>query len=571
MQVVETKCRSEAIVHKYIDDVLYGNIPACKYLKLSVQRHLDDLEKGHERGLHFDPESAQDVIDFIELLKHSKGKWAGQNFVLEPWQQFIFWVLFGWKDSEGNRRFNVAYQEVARKNGKSTQIAGAGLYGLGFDGEGGSEIYSVATKEAQAMITLTEGQRMTKKSGHLGGLAEVNKKNIWIEENDSFWKALGRDSKNEDGLNPHFILVDEFHAHPDRSLLEVMDSAVGSRSQPLIYIITTAGFNVQSPCYLERDYAIKVLEGTIEDDTYFSIIYTLDKDETTGELVDDWKDPAVWIKANPNYGVSLYEKDMVRMCNKAKNDPSAVNNFLTKRMNIWTTQVQKFFNMEEWNACVDTVTEEELYGKDCYIGVDLASIEDIAAVVCVFVLDDGRIALLPRFYCPRESAEKRSRKDRVPYLVWSEQGYLELTPGTRIDYAKIKSDIEECWQKFNVQKMGFDQWNFEGLRQQLITDGMDLDKIINFGQTIKNFSKPTKELSAAVNSHTLIHNGNPIMRWMASNAAVMEDANDNIRPVKNKSSEKIDGIIAAIMGLGLALIDPEVAESIYETRGIIAL
>jgi phage terminase large subunit-like protein len=532
---------------------------------------LDDLEYGHERGLYFDAEAAQAVIDLKEMLKHSKGKWAGQHLILEPWQQFVDWVLFGWKRDDGTRRFNVAYEEVARKNGKSTQIAATGIYGLGFDGENGAEIYSVATKEDQAKITFDEGQRMTKKSENLGGLAQINKKSTYIEATESYWKPLGKDSKTQDGLNPHMVLVDEFHAHPDRSMLDVMDSAVGARSQPLLLIITTAGFNVQSACYLERDYAIKVLEGTIEDDSYFAIIYTLDRDETTGELFDDWTNPKVWIKANPNLGVSLYEKDMKRMCRKAQNDPLTVNNFLTKRLNIWTTQVTKFFNIEKWNMCTDAVSLDELSGKPCYLGVDLNSKIDIGAILCVFPWIDGRVVLYPKFYCPRDGAEERSRKDRVPYLAWAEQGYLELTEGSRTDYEYIKSDICKLWSMFDVIKMGFDQWNFEYLYQRLISDGMDSSKVIEYPQTIKNMSEPTKELSALVVDEKLIHNGNPVLRWMASNTAVYRDPNDNVRPVKEKSSEKIDGIIAAIIAMGIMLIEPEKKESVYEIRGLLVI
>lgn len=556
----ETICGSEAIVHKYIDDVLYGNIAACKYLKLACQRHLNDLENAHERGLYFDPEAAQSVIDFIEMLKHSKGKWAGQNFVLEPWQHFIFWVLFGWMNADGTRRFTVAYEEVARKNGKSTQMAGVGLYGLGFDGEGGAEIYSVATKEEQARITFAEGQSMARKSGYLGGLAKVHTKAISIEETDSSWKPLGKNSKTQDGLNPHMVLVDEFHEHPDRSMLDVMDSAIGARSQPLLLIITTAGFNVQSACYLERDYAIKVLEGIIEDDSYFAVIYTLDRDETTGELLDDWTDPDVWIKANPNLGISVHEKDMQRMCKKAIEVPATLNNFLTKKLNVWTTQVIKYLNIEKWNACADTVTADELLGKPCFIGVDLNSKIDIGAVVCVFPWTDGRVVVLPKFYCPRDGAEERSKKDRVPYLAWEQQGYLTLTEGSRTDYEVIKHDIQKIWSMYDVQKMGFDQWNFEHLYQRLIADGMDKEKVIEYSQTIKHMSEPTKELSALVTDGKLIHNGNPVLRWMASNTAVYTDPNENVRPVKDRSSEKIDGIVATIMALGLALIEPEVVD-----------
>ncbi|MBN1807195.1 MAG: terminase large subunit [Sedimentisphaerales bacterium] len=556
----ETICRSEAIVHKYIDDVLSGDIPACKYLKLACQRHLNDLENAGERGLYFDPEAGQSVIDFIEMLRHSKGKWAGRNFILEPWQHFIFWVLFGWMNEDGTRRFTVAYEEIARKNGKSSKIAGIGLYGLGFDGEGGAEIYSVATKEEQARITFAEGQSMTKKSGYLGGLAKIHTKAISIEETDSSWKPLGKNSKTQDGLNPHMVLVDEFHEHPDRSVLDVMDSAVGARSQPLLFIITTAGFNVQSACYLERDYAIKVLEGIIEDDSYFAVIYTLDRDEATGELIDDWADPEVWIKANPNLGVSVYKKDMERMCRKAQNDPAVVNNFLTKRLNVWTTQVTRYFNIEKWNACVDTVTEEELLGKPCFMGIDLASKEDICAIVCVFPWRDGKIVIYPKFFCPRDGAIERSRKHRVPYLVWSEQGYLSLSGIGEVDYEDVEKNIKALCEKFDVKHIGFDSWNSAQMRQNLIKSGMREDFFIKVPQTTGGLTEATKKLKALVNDLKVIHNNNPIMRWMASNTAIHTDGNENVKPMKNKSSEKIDGIVATIMALGLYLVERDVID-----------
>jgi phage terminase large subunit-like protein len=549
-------CPSEAIVQEYMDGVLNGDIVACMFVKLAIQRHLNDLKTCEERGLYFDAEAAQEVIDFFAMLRHSKGKWSGKSFVLEPWQQFIIWVVFGWKRIDGTRRFNTAYQEIARKNGKSTQLAGIGLYGLGFDDENGAEIYSVATKEEQAKITFSEGQRMAKKSGRLGGLATIHQKAISIDSTSSTWKPLGRDSKTQDGLNPHMVLVDEFHAHPDRSMLDVMDSAVGARTQPLLFIITTAGFNVQSPCYMERDYATKILKGIVEDDSYFAIIFTLDRDETTGELLDNWKNPKVWIKANPNLGISVDIKDMERMCKKAIESPTSQNNFLTKKLNVWTTQETKFFNMEKWDELKTLIPESELLGKECYIGVDLNSKIDIGSIVCLFPLDDGRVVVLPRFYCPQEGAEERSKKDRVPYLLWAKQGYLILTPGNRTDFDFIRKDIADIWSKFNVQKMGFDQWNFEYLYQRLVADGMDKEKVIEYGQTIKNMSEPTKELDALVVSGKLVHNGHPVLRWMASNTAVYIDSNENVKPVKDKSSEKIDGIVATVIALGLSLVAP---------------
>lgn len=558
---IQSRYPSQDVVDKYISDVLDGVIPTCKYTQLAVQRHLNDLETAAERGLYFDPAAAQRAIDFSQLLKHSKGEWAGQYLRLEPWQQFIVWVLYGWKKSDGKRRYRTAYNEVARKNGKTTFMAALALYGMGFDDESGAEIYSVATKEAQAMLSFEEGQRMVQKSGYLGGMAKVHKKAISIDRTNSFWKPRGRDSKTEDGLNPHYVLVDEYHAHVDSSMLDVMDSAIGARTQPLVLIITTAGFNINSACYIERDYAIKVLKGEVVDDSYFAIIYSLDRDEASGELLDDWKDPACWIKANPNLGVSVKIQDMERMRDQAVESPTKLNNFLVKKLNVWTTQETKFFNMEKWAACTDIVTEEELLGSRCWLGVDLASKSDITAIVRLFKLQDGRVVLLPKFFCPREGAEVRSKTDRVPYLLWAEKGYLTLTPGSRTDYAFIQESIQSDWSKFDVVQMGFDKWNFEFLYQNLVTDGMDTARIIEYGQTLQYMSEPTKELESLVLSGKLVHNGNPILAWMAANTAIYTDPNGNIRPLKNKSSEKIDGIIAAVIALGLSLVEKEIVDN----------
>jgi phage terminase large subunit-like protein len=561
----------EGEVCAYMDGVLNGEILACEYLKLAVKRQIDDLENGGERGLVFERWEAAYVIKFFGLLKHSKGKWAGSPFILEPWQKFIVWVVFGWKNPDGTRRFRTVYKEVARKNGKSTFLAALGLYGLGFDDENGSEVYSVATKEDQARITHNEGRSMAKKSGYLGGLATIHKKAISVDSRDSTWIPLGSNSTKQDGFNPHMVLVDELHAHPDRTMIDVMDSGLGSREQPLLFIVTTAGFNVQSVCYYERDYAIKVLKGDVEDDTYFAIIFTLDRDEVSGELLDDWKDPKVWIKANPNLGVSVYLNDMERMCKKAIESPLTLNNFLTKKLDVWTTQETKYFNMEKWNACNEVIDESELLGRRCFLGIDLASKNDIGALVSLFELEDKRVVVLCKFYCPRERAIERSKKDRVPYMLWADQGYLILTKGNRINYDIIKKDIEIIHGKFDVLKTGFDQWNFEYLFQRLVSDGMDAENFVQYGQTLKNMSEPTKDLDVLVVEGRFVHNNNPILKWMASNTAVYTDPNDNVRPVKNKSSEKIDGIVATVMARGLSLIEPPEEESVYETRGILEL
>lgn len=597
--LVECKTKSKSIVQAYMDGVLSGDIVACKYVKLAVKRHLKDFETAQEKGFYFDPEAAQVTIDFFGLLKHSKGRWAGKPFKLEPWQMFIFWVVYGWKCVDGTRRFRTVYEEVARKNGKSTALAGVGLYGLGFDNEMGAEIYSVATKEEQARIIFGEGQRMATKSGNLGGMAKVHKKSISIDSTDSCWKPLGKDSKYQDGLNPHQILVDEFHAHPDRSMLDVMDSGVGARLQPLLFIVTTAGFSTQSACYLERDYATKVLEGVVEDDSYFAIIFTLDYDEN-GHLLDDWKDESVWIKANPNLGITVSLKDMQRLRNKAIESPVTMNNFLTKKLNIWTTQKVKWANITKWDECpcfwrgeiapasvfkkrfgidddiklaikLKKDLEDFMTGKKCYGGLDLSSNTDIAAEGLLFPFEDGYYITLPRFYVPKENARARERKDKVSYETWGQQGFITLTEGNVVDYATIQADMFEDCENFDVDSIAFDRWNFEAIRQRLVAEGVPEDKLISFGQGFASMSAPMKELEKIILSGKLIHNNNPVLKWMITNVAAKTDPAGNIKPDKEKSNEKIDGIVTLIMALGLAITKPAEKVSVYETRGVLNL
>jgi phage terminase large subunit-like protein len=524
------------------------------------------LKEGHKRGLNFNPERAYRVIKFLGLLKQSKGKWAGEPLVLEPWQKFVIWVLYGW-EKDGVRRFRTAYSEIARKNGKSTLLSGLGLYGLGFDGEGGAEIYSVATKEAQAKITFTEGQRMVRKSNYLGGLAKSHVKSISIDSKESFWKPLGKDSKTEDGLNPHMVMVDEYHAHPDASMLEVMDSALGSRTNPLLFIITTAGFNSECACKEERDYAINVLKGVIHDDTYFGIVFTLDDG-------DDWKDEKVWMKANPNLGVTVSLDDMQRMCKKAIESPSRKNNFLTKKLNIWTNAEVNWINLDLWNACNKVIDEKDLHGKPCHAGLDLSSVKDLTCWGLWFILDDGDEVFLPRFFLPKDNLDDRKRHDKVPYHAWSDAGYINFTPGNVVDYEHVEAQIVKDFKDFDIQLMAVDRWAFEARKQRLNAIGVPEEKIISFGQGYASMSEPMKEFEKTYLSGKFIHNNNPVLRWMASCVEAKTDGADNIKPVKpdrNKSGKRIDGIVSAIMAKGISMTQEVHGPSVYESRGAISL
>ena len=555
---------SQSIVEQYIDDVLSGEIAACKYVRQACQRHMNDLANGSDRGLYFDPDAAQLVIDFFSILQHSKGKWAGQCIDLEPWQMFIIWCVFGWKKADGNRRFKVAYNEVARKNGKSTFAAGIGLYGLVADGEEGAEVYSAATKMDQAKIIHQEAIRMVRKSVSLKKRCGVHVNNIHVNITNSKFEPLGSDAKTLDGLNPHLTTVDELHAHPDSSVWDVIRSAIGARTQPLMFAITTAGFNTQCFCKQQRDYAANVLSGIVEDDSLFAIIYTLDEG-------DDWKDESVWIKANPNLDISVSREDMRDMCKEAVESAEKRNNFLTKKLNVWTTQHVSYFNVAKWDECLThSKTLEDFAGQKCILGLDLASKLDITANVAIFPKGDT-YEILPFFYCPEEGAKIRSKKDRVPYLSWADKGWLKMTPGSKIDTNFIVNDIKRLFEICDVEMLGFDPWGFAAFQDMLTNEGIDTKNLIEIRPIMQHLSEPTKELAADIIEGKIIHNGNPIMSWMIGNTVVYVDPNDNVRPVKNKSTEKIDGVLALLTGKAILMQQKPEGPSVYEKRGAISI
>ena len=356
----------------YIHGVLDGTIPAGRLIRLAVERHQRDLDEGPARGLRFDRAAAQHTIDFFGFLKHSKGEWAGQTFELAPWQQFILWVLFGWKRTDGLRRYRTAYIEVPRKQGKSTMAAGVGLYLLVADGEPGAEVYSAATKRDQAKIVHAEATRMVKASPSLSRMVKVFKDNLNIPETASKYEPLGADEDTLDGLNVHGAIIDELHAHKTRGVVDVLETATGARRQPLQVEITTAGSDQTSVCYEHHDYGAKILIGTVQDDTWFVFIATIDEG-------DDWRDATVWAKANPNFGISVKPDDLARKVEKAKRMPTAQNAFKRLHLDIWTQQVTRWIDLGLWDENAGEVDEEKLAGGICHGGLDLASVSDLTA------------------------------------------------------------------------------------------------------------------------------------------------------------------------------------------------
>lgn len=559
---------AEQVVTGYIQGVLDGEIPACRWTRLACQRHLDDLEHGAERGLHFDPTAGQLVIDFFGLLKHSKGEWAGQTIQLEAWQKFILWTLFGWMRSDGSRRFRTAYLEVARKNGKSTLAAGVGLYLLVADGEAGAEVYSAATKRDQARITHSEATRMVKASPALRKRLRVFRDNIHIPETASKFEPLGRDEDSMHGLNIHGAIIDELHAHKTRDVVDVLETAASSRRQPLQFEITTAGFDRESICYLHHEYTEKVLEGAVEPleeaDAWFGIIYGIDPE-------DNWESEETWQKANPNLGVSKKWEYMRNQAAKAREMPSQLNAFLRLDLDVWTQAETKWVPFDHWQVCGQrSVDAQGLRGRTCYGGLDLSSTTDISTLLLVFPpqsAEDG-YQVLTRFWIPEEAMHLRSHRDRVPYEAWVRQGYITATPGNVIDYDYILTQIDEDAQAYDLNEIAFDRWGATRIIQEIQELGLTC---VQFGQGFASMSAPMKELEKLILSHRLIHGNNPVLNWMADNLVAAVDPAGNIKPDKAKSIEKIDGMVALIMALDRALRNESGGESIYDQRGLLSI
>jgi len=547
---------------QYIDDVLTGKQVACQWVRKACERHLHDLATGEERGLWFDREAAQIAIDFFSLLKHSKGEWAGTPLRLEPWQQFHLWTLFGWRRENGLRRFRTSYLEVARKNGKTTSAAGVGLYLMLADNEPGAEIYTAATKRDQARIAHSEATRMVKSSPHLRRVIRVVKDNLHIVDTASKFEPVGRDADSLDGLNIHGAIVDEVHAHKTREMWDILETATGARRQPMMFAITTAGFDRKSLCYELHEYTEKVLDGVVKDDSFFGLVYTLDEG-------DDWNDETVWVKANPNLGVSVKVDDLQRKAAKAREMPSALNAFLRLHMNIWTQAETRWIDPEKWTACGEPVDADGLRGRICYGGLDLSSTTDITALVLVFPPEQegDPYRALCRFWIPEDAMHERSRRDRVPYEAWVRQGYITATPGNVVDYEYIFEQVDQDAQRYDIKEIAFDRWGAARVSQVLTEQGMEM---VQFGQGFASMNAPMKELEKLILARDIAHGGNPVLSWMAHNLVARQDPAGNLKPDKEASTEKIDGMVALLMGLDRATRHAD-TESVYEERGILTL
>lgn len=515
----------------------------------------------------FDEEAAELACGFFpDCLHHVKGEWAGKPIILEDWQKAVIGNLFGWKRPDGTRRYREGLLYVPRKNSKTTM--GAGIVNLTFfgDREPGAEIYSAAGDRDQATLTYVPVREMIAMEPLLSEQCKVYAatKRILLNDNVSYYTAISADAGTKHGYNASVVIFDELHVQPNRELVDVLKTSMGTRRQPLMLYLTTADYKRQSICNEVYEYACKIRDGIIDNPAFLPIIY-----EATEK--DDWTDEKVWAKANPNLGVSVKIDFLRSEYQKAQDSPQFENTFKRLYLNIQTETDVKFFDMQRWDACDERISEPSLSGRDCFAGFDLAANTDIAGYVLLFPRDDEKYVILPRLFIPKDNAYKRERQDRVPYTQWSRDGWLTMTPGNVIDFSFIKESFWADCSKFKISKCAFDRWGFEALRQQFLAEGAPEGMFIAFGQGYASMSAPTSELEKLVLAEKIIHNQNPVLRWMASNTVVQQDAAGNIKPAKDKSPEKIDGIVMTIMALGLAITEPPQQESVYEKRGFLSL
>jgi phage terminase large subunit-like protein len=547
-------------IDAYARDVVAGRIPAGKYHRLACVRHQRDRRREGTRTFPYrlDLAKADRFVRFAETLRHYKGEWAGRRITLEPWQVFRLGSVFGWVHRRtGLRRFRTAYNEIPRKQGKSLEAAIVALYCTFFDGEAGAEGYTIATKRDQAKIVWNDCKRLVLSSG-LRHRITVLAANLHREERAQKLEPLGADRDSTDGLNPSLIIVDEFHAQKNRGLIDVMETATGARAQPLNFQITTAGDNPFTPCGDQHDYACKILDRILTDDTFFAFIAHADAGDLDGE---GWLQEATWRKANPNYGVSVKPSDLQALATKARYMPAAAAAFQQKRLNVWVNATAPWLSMEGWRAGQARWAEkrwmvpEALHGRACWLGIDMSSKIDLTAVVALFPPGEAEAArwtVIAWCLTPADTLETRALKDRVPYPQWVQAGFLRTNPGNRIDQSVVRGIVAEAGALFDIQQIAIDPWNAGNLIKDLEDDGR---QAVEVPQTMQQMSAPSKEFEADVLDGLVDGGGNPLLHWCASNVVVQRDNKDNIYPTKKRSRGRIDPIIAALMARKLAALE----------------
>jgi len=570
-------------VARYCLDVLTGNIPVGRLVFLAVERHVRDLTEGSARGLFFDDAAASYVIEFFEkFLVFAEGEHAGQPFIPTPWQQFVLAMIFGWKTADGFRRFRTAYLEIGKGNGKSPLAAGIGLFCLLADGEESAEIYSAAVTKDQAKILFRDAENMRSKSAWLRRKVASHRNNLSVLSTASYFRPISSEKRGLDGKRVHCALLDEIHEHPSDIVVDKMRAGTKGRRQAIIFMITNSGYDRETVCFYQHEYSRKVLEAILEPsvaDSHFAFVCHLDACEECQENghtqpkdgcdnCDSWLDKDVWIKANPNLGVSIQLKYIDELVQEAVAMPSKEG--IVRRLNLcfWTQGEKRAIGAAAWARCSDVKDPvewrermlKELEGCTCGAGMDLGSTDDLSATVYFFPKQPRvpRPIVLPFFYAPEESVALRTQKDRIPYDLWRRLGFIKVTPGQVRDDGFIRKDINDCARRFNVLELRHDPYRALLLTNELQADGFSVEPhatsraLKGHQQGFISMHDPTTRLLTMVKSAEFDHGNNPVLTWMADNLVVVSDAAGNQKPVKPSNSaspKKIDGMVALILAI----------------------
>lgn len=544
----------------YIEEIL-----TCGLVQAGITRFFKDLERAANGGPYYmDWDAAERVMRFVEHMVHIKGPDANTRLTLAPWQKFIYLNVFGWKHLDtGFRRFRKVYNEIPRGNGKSTMVAPVGLYMLSADNESGAEVYSAAVTRDQARIVFNTARSMCSKVQPFMKRAGISilQNAIAQDKSSSSFLPLSADARTLDGLNVHLAILDELAQHKTREVHDVIETGTGKRKQPLMWMITTAGPDQGGIGFEIHDYGKHILEGTIADDSFFTLIYTID-------VGDDWTQPYAWKKANPNWGRSVQADTVTQLAQRAIQVPSFQNAFKMKHLNIWSNAAVGWMDSMKWSQQAMTMEASDFAGEECMIALDLASKVDIAAAVKIFRRQNNddlpknrhpyKYFIIPKLYLP-EAAVVENRNTN--YEGWALSGHLTVTPGEVIDFSYIEEDLKADCGSFIVKEIPFDPWQATQLAQRMAADGLPM---LEFPAVVQNFSEPMKEFESLTRQGLLFHDNNPVFNWMISNLVVKEDHKGNIFPRKERAENKIDGPVAAIMSLARWLYYIKPPGSVYE-------
>lgn len=496
----------------------------------------------------FDEEAADDVVGFFsECLVHVQGHLAGEPFELLPWQEQMLREVFGWKREDGTRRYRKLFAEVPRKNGKSFLASGLALYMLLCEGEPGAQVFSAASTRDQAALVFNMAADMIRKAPDpvLRKVTKLRDSNKRIIANNGIYRAISSDAAGAHGFNASCVIIDELHV-VDREFFNVLDTSTGARAQPLTVMITTAGFDRTSICYELHRYAESVQQGLIVDPSFYAAVFAADAE-------DDWRDEATWMKANPSLGHAVTLDYLKEQATRAEENPALENTFRRLHLNQWTENESRIIPMHAYDACAVQYTEADLYGRQCFAGLDLASTQDVTAFVLVFPEEDGGCKVLPWFWLPEDNVSQRAKQDQQMIRTFAERGMVELTEGNEIDTVQVAQQIADICEQFDVIKIGFDGWNAAGPTQLMKLNGIPETALEKMPQTTATFNEPFRQMLAWIGNGKFKHNGNAVMRWMAANTVAREDTGGRIKPDKKKSQEKIDGIVSCLMGMALQI------------------